>query len=150
MTSQLRIGTLVSGGKIDGSIIDWTQPQRLGHHGNSLTPRVLFLTQGTIDPHAGLSGSAVANLRHCGFAELDGELRAPQPPDVLLCPLMGLGWDIFDAAETALAAGFGGLFRGVTRDAPNPALIKRDLAAAFPGLYTGVVVVLPGGMLEPV
>lgn len=81
---------------------------------------------GMIDPEA-ITAGTLAILR----------------PDVVLTPLVGAGFDCLDVALALCEAGYAGQLRAVVSFVPNPALVRREIAGACPGLDFDLIVTGP-------
>jgi hypothetical protein len=68
------------------------------------------------------------------FNEISPESLARWQPDLVLSPLVGNGFDCFDLAEVLARAGFRGRYRAAVDTLPDPAVVRREIAAQFPGL----------------
>lgn len=74
------------------------------------------------------------------FDDIAAARLAVWHPALVLAPLVGTGFDCFDLAERLTGAGFTGRLRAVVDTLPNPAVVRREFAAQFPGLDFDVLV----------
>lgn len=84
---------------------------------------------------------AEAAVVHVGWADLSAARLAKVLPDAVLTPLWRDGFDAVELAERLACWGFGGWLLVATPRLPNPELVRRDIAAACPGIR---VVLLSG------
>lgn len=75
-----------------------------------------------------------------GFEELTSTNLARWRPDIVLSPLVDTGFDCVDLARRLCDLGYAGRYRVAAAALPNPELIRREVAAACPGLDFGLVV----------
>lgn len=84
------------------------------------------------------------NVVRASHVEIDEERLAAWKVGLVLSPLVGDSFDCFDVAERLAAADFGGRYRAVVDSLPNPAVVRRDVAAHFPTLDFDVVMLCDG------
>lgn len=107
-------------------------------------PVLRVLAVGDLAPSALPAGESV-DVVLARFDEIAGDRLAAWRPALVLAPLVGAGFDGFDLAEVLIAAGFTGRFRAVVHTLPNPAVVRREFAAQFPGLDFDVLVLSDQG-----
>ncbi len=73
------------------------------------------------------------------FQEVSGDFLGQERPDFVLSPLFCPGFDCFDLALVLHRAGFAGSYRAIGAQLPDPGLIRREIAAACPGLDFDIV-----------
>lgn len=95
-------------------------------------PPLRVLAVGTPAPLEAQVG--VQALPVAAFHEISAETLAISLPDVVLSPVVGDEFDCFDLAAVLVEAGFTGRYRAAAVQVPDPGLIRREVAAAFPGL----------------
>jgi len=83
-----------------------------------------------------------------GFGDVTAQTLRRIAPDVVLCALMGDGFDAIDLAERLTALGFAGRLRALATDLPNPEAVCREVCAACPDIDFDVLV-LNDGVLTP-
>ena len=81
--------------------------------------------------------------------EITAPAIAALDPEVVLTPLVGAGFDCLDVALALCAAGYRGRLRAVVRYVPNPALVRREIAASCPGLDFDLIVIGPPRAAPP-
>lgn len=72
--------------------------------------------------------------------DITAELIAREQPDLVVAPLVGVGFDGVDVAQRLTAAGFKGQFLVVASTLPSPAIVRREIAAQFPALDFDLIV----------
>ncbi len=74
------------------------------------------------------------------FDQIRSESFTALRPDLILTPLMDEGFDCFDVAIALRETGYRGRLRAVVRFLPDPALVRREIAAICPGLDFDIIV----------
>lgn len=95
-------------------------------------------------PSATPVGIGDENIAFATLAAVDAGLLDRIRPDVVLAPLMTPAFDVLDLARLLSALGYRGQLRAVTPGIPDPRLVRREIAAACPGLDFELVVSAPG------
>lgn len=80
-------------------------------------------------------------LRFVGFAEVTAEILAKTQPDIVLSALVGDGFDALDLARRLSDLNYGGRYRAVTLELPNPHLVTSEVRACAPGLDFDIYVI---------
>lgn len=83
-----------------------------------------------------------------GYGDVTAQTLRRIAPDVVLCALMGDGFDAIDLAERLAGLGFTGRLRALATDLPNPDAVRREVCEACPEIDFDVLV-LEDGMLTP-
>lgn len=83
------------------------------------------------------------NIAFATLAAVDAALLERIRPAVVLAPLMTPAFDVLDLARLLSALGYRGQLRAVTPGIPDPHLVRREIAAACPGLNFELVVGAP-------
>ena len=76
----------------------------------------------------GLSGG----ITLCAFGALAQALRRDAPPEIVLSPLFGEGFDALDLALRLQELDYDGRYRAVAERLPDPGLIRREIRSAAP------------------
>jgi hypothetical protein len=105
-------------------------------------PAMRVVTIGEALPEAILQGAA-PRPDVIAPDDISAPTIAALKPDVVLTPLFGPGFDCLDVAHALLAAGYRGQLRAVVSYVPNPALVRREIAACCPGLDFDLIVTGP-------
>lgn len=71
-----------------------------------------------------------ARLVHCRWAHLSAALLAQVQPAAVAAPLFGPGFDAVDLAARLQALGYRGAFWVLVPALPDPAMVRREIAAA--------------------
>jgi hypothetical protein len=69
-------------------------------------------------------------LRFLGIEELTVARLDEMQPSLVLCPLVGEGFDAVDVAQRLASAAFRGRFRAVAPSVPNPEVVRAEVRAA--------------------
>lgn len=77
------------------------------------------------------------------FNDLSQELLARMRPKLVLSPLLARDFDCIDLAQMLFALGFGGQYRVITGDIPNPMIVTAEIRSQCPGLDFDVLQTLP-------
>ena len=101
-------------------------------HAEPARRALTLLAVGHLDPAS--EGAGGSELYYAEFHEVGAALLALHAPDVVLSPLVAPGFDCFDLAAVLVGAGFRGRYRAAAVQIPDPGLVRREIAAAFPGL----------------
>lgn len=113
---------------------DFAAPER----GTATGPTLRTLAVGDL---SGLEpGLIPGNLIYARFHEIGSDLIDLHAPDLVLAPVVGPDFDCFDLAAALVEAGFHGRFRAAAQRLPDPAMVRREVAAAFPALNFDVLV----------
>lgn len=80
------------------------------------------------------AGGENSFITYRAFDEVTPAALAALRPDIVLSPLVSPPFDCFDVAELLMRARFRGPYRALAPGLPNPALVRRELVAHFPGL----------------
>lgn len=107
---------------------------------NSTPPHFVRAARVVTIGEAPIDGAIDADAPLLKPAEITAEALRRLQPDVVLAPLVGEGFDCFDVAEALCAAGYTGPFRAVVPYVPDPALVKREIAACCPHLDFDLVI----------
>lgn len=78
------------------------------------------------------------------FSDLSQDLLARVRPKLVLSPLLARDFDCIDLAQMLFALGFGGQYRVVSSEVPNPLIVATEIRSLCPGLDFGVLSTLPG------
>ncbi len=76
----------------------------------------------------------LSQLRFAELADLDSALLEQIGPDMVLAPLLAVGFDVLDVALRLHDLGFGGRLRAISPLLPNPGVVTREVAHLCPGL----------------
>ncbi|NRB00893.1 MAG: hypothetical protein HRU32_13940 [Rhodobacteraceae bacterium] len=76
-------------------------------------------------------GGKVAFVEYC---DVTRELIETISPTVVVSPLLARGFDCIDLSQVLHGAAYKGRYRAMTRNIPNPSLIKSEILAMCPGL----------------
>ena len=93
-----------------------------------------LLVVGDLGPGSSDLVSETPGVTFAALEEVSAETLALIQPDVVLAPLVSAGFDCFDLAAVLVEAGYKGRFRAAAARIPDPGLVRRDVAAHFPGL----------------
>lgn len=77
------------------------------------------------------------------FSDLSQDLLARIRPKLVLSPLLARDFDCIDLAQMLFALGFGGQYRVISGDIPNPRIVTAEIQSLCPGLDFGVLQTLP-------
>lgn len=70
------------------------------------------------------------DLRFVGIEELTVAQLDEMQPSLVLCPLVGEGFDALDVAQRLALAAFQGRLRVVASSVPNPEVVRAEVQAA--------------------
>ncbi|MFV2035631.1 MAG: hypothetical protein ACC631_11105 [Halocynthiibacter sp.] len=68
------------------------------------------------------------------YLDLDRSVLESIEPDIVLAPLVGIGFDALDLAARLCRLGFRGRFRVLAPDLPNPDIVLTELRAQAPDI----------------
>ena len=114
------------------------------------SPVVLSLLLVGIDPKAdpkALEGLA-PGIWFAPYPELADRLAQPPRPDMVLSPVIGQGFDLFDIARIIRTTGYRGKLRGLSDGLPRPQMILAELRAEFPDMDINIYVLGEDGSLD--
>ena len=85
-----------------------------------------------------------------GFEAVDADLMARHRPTLVVSRAIGRGFDALDLAFRLAALGYEGRFVALSCTLPRPALLRREVRRACPGLRFDVVTQAAAGGLRRV
>lgn len=88
-------------------------------------------------------GRTLPKVKNCWYIEIQAltkRIIADLNPDIVLSPLVGIGFDVLDVAERLAEIAYTGPYRAITGAIPNPELICKEVRAAVPHLDFDLVV----------
>lgn len=94
---------------------------------------VLALPRNVLQPGSEIGGVSLADLPR-------QPLSGPTAPVLVLSPLVTPAFDAIDLAQILSENGYRGRYLALTDRLPNPALIRREVAAQAPAISFDVVI----------
>jgi hypothetical protein len=86
---------------------------------------------------------AVAGFHFVDLSELGPDLLARIRPDVVLSPLLGDGFDVFDVAQRLQASSFTGRYRAVAVSLPSPGMVLSEVRNHAPSVDFDIISLPP-------
>ncbi len=93
---------------------------------------------GSLPVHRGVTFSDIDLLS-------EGTL-ATERPDLVVSPVLTPSFDCIDVAFRLAALDFGGAYRALTRNLPNPTMVRREVRTLCPTLDFDIIRVLDDGL----
>ncbi|MGC8202420.1 hypothetical protein ACP2AV_06920 [Aliiroseovarius sp. PTFE2010] len=116
----------------DDDIVDLSAVRSQRNKG--LGPRVLAVGDVTGWRRSNRAFPQSQSVALADFYEIDAALLDMIRPEFVLSPAICAQFDCLDLAAVLHAAGFKGMFRALTGQLPAPDIIRREVAACYPGL----------------
>lgn len=87
-------------------------------------------------------------IQFAGLDDLNGPALSLACPDLIVSPIVTPLFDCIDVAFRLSALHYSGAYRALTRDLPNPAMVRREVRALCPDLDFDIVHVLDDGVIR--
>lgn len=83
---------------------------------------------------AGRDTVSGGRIQYAALSDLTAELLEEFAPEIVLSPLFGDNFDVFEVATALHRFGFKGRYRAICVDVPNVGIIRAEIVAAAPDL----------------
>ncbi|PID36938.1 MAG: hypothetical protein CR993_02660 [Rhodobacterales bacterium] len=87
------------------------------------------------------NNGCMSDIHLASIGDVTAEALEQMAPDLVVSPLFCSAFDCYDLAARLAGLGFCGRYRAFVDALPDPGLIRREIARAFPGLDFDVLLV---------